>query len=72
MTKFDPKKSSYQIMFISMLKIWNLRCSSFFWIIKYVGLRLIIFTFNQDAMSFSKVFSTFDFLFLLILLLNIQ
>ena len=72
MTKFNPKESSYQIMFISMLQIWNFRYSNHFWIIKYVGLQLIIFTIHLDATSFSKVFNIFDFMFLLILLLNIQ
>ena len=32
MAKFDPIKLSVQIMFISMLHIWNLRYSRHFWI----------------------------------------
>ena len=70
MTKFDPIESSDQIMFVSMLQIWNLKYSKYFWIIKCVGLKSIIFAINLNAMLSSKVFSTFDYVFLLIILLT--
>ena len=69
MTKFYPTKSSDQILFVIILQIWNLRYSRHFWIIKCVGVELIIFAINLDATSSSKVLSTFDFVFLLIVLL---
>ena len=60
MTKFDPIKSSYQIMFVSMLQIRNLRYSRYFLLSKCVDLESIIFAINLDATSSSKVCSTFD------------
>ena len=53
---FDPTKLLCQILFISMLQIWNLKYSRYFWIIKCVGLGLIIFAINLDVASSSKVF----------------
>ena len=61
MAKFDPIKSSDQIVFVSMLQIWNFR---YFWIIICIGLESIIFAINVDAVSFSKVINTFDYMFL--------
>ena len=43
----------------------------YFWIIKCVCFESIIFTINLDAMLSSKVFITFDFVFLLIVLLTL-
>ena len=43
---FDPTKLLYRILFISMLQIWNFKYSRYFWIIKCVGLGLIIFAIN--------------------------
>ena len=70
MTKFDPIKSSNQILFVSMLQILNLRYSMYFWIIKYVDLESIIFATNLDDLSSSKFFNTFDSMFLSIVLLT--
>ena len=56
-------------MFISMLQIYNLRHLRHYWIIKYVGLEPISFSINMDVVSSSKVFSTLDSVFLLIVLL---
>ena len=70
MTKFNPTKSSDRIMFVSMLQIWNLRYSRYFWIIKYVGFEPIIFAINLHATLSSKVFDTFYFVFLSIVLLT--
>ena len=53
MIKFDLTESYDQIMFVSILPIYNLRYSTI--------LQLIIFIINLDAMSSSKVFSIFDF-----------
>ena len=61
MAKFDPIKSSDQIVFVSMLQIWNFR---YFWIIICIGLESIIFAINVDVVSFSKVINTFDYMFL--------
>ena len=41
-----------------------------FWFIKYIDLEPIIFAINFDTVSFSKVFNTFDYVFLLIILLT--
>ena len=35
---FDSIKSSFQILFVNMLQIWNLRYSINIWITKYVDL----------------------------------
>ena len=67
--KFDPIESSDQILFISLLHIWNLRYSRHFWIINYVDLEPIFFAINLDAESSCKISSTFDFVFLSIVLL---
>ena len=53
MIKFDLTESYDQIMFVSILSIYNLRYSTI--------LQLIIFIINLDAMSSSKVFNIFDF-----------
>ena len=60
MVKFDRTKSSNQILFVSMLQIWNLRYFIHFFIIKYVYLESIFFATNQDIVS---SFSTFDYMF---------
>ena len=70
MTKFDPIESSDQIIFVSMLQIRNLRYFRHFWINKYVCLEPILFAINLDAISSSKVFSTFNYLFLSIIFLT--
>ena len=41
-----------------------------FWFVKYIDLEPIIFTINFNTVSFSKVFNTFDYVFLLIILLT--
>ena len=69
MTKYDLIESSNQIMFVSMLQIWNLRYFRHYWIIKCVGLELIIFVINMDVASSSKVLSIFYSVFLSIVLL---
>ena len=63
MAKFDPIESSYQILFIGMLQIWTFRYSKHFWIIKFVDLEPILFSINLDVASSFKVFNTFDFVF---------
>ena len=70
MEKFDPIDSSYLIMFVGMLQIWNLMYSMYIWIIKNVGLELIIFSINVDVVSCSKVFNTINSMFLSIVLLT--
>ena len=70
MTKFDLIELSYQIWFFNMSQIWNLKYSMRFWIIKYVGFEPIIFPINLDATTSIKVFSTFDYVFLSIVLLT--
>ena len=70
MAKFDPTHSSYRIMFASMLQISNLIYFMFCWIVKYVGLKTIIFAINMDVVSSFKVFSTLDYVFISIVLLN--
>ena len=70
MTKFDPTESPNQILFVSMLQIWNLRYFEHFWIMKHVGFELIIFTINLNATSSSKVFSTFNSMFISIVLVT--
>ena len=69
MTMFDLIKSSYLIMFVGMLQIWNLKYSKYFFIIKCIGLELTLFAINLNVMSSSKIFNTFDFVFLSIILL---
>ena len=69
MTKFDPIWSINKIMFVSMLKIWNLRYLMYYWIIKRVGLESIIFAINMNNVSFFKVFSTLYYVFVSIILL---
>ena len=59
MTKFDLTESSYQILLVIMLHIWNFRYSKHVWIIKCVGFKSIIFTINLDFESSSKVFNIF-------------
>ena len=69
MTKFNPIESLDQILFVSMLHIWNLGYSRHFWINNYVDVEPAFFTINLDIVSFSKVFNTFDFVFISIVLL---
>ena len=64
MVNFDPTESLDQIMFVSMLQIWNLRYFRQCWIIKCVGLKLILFAINMDVASSSKVFCFLDSMFL--------
>ena len=52
------------------VQIWNLRHSRHLWIIKCIDLEPIIFAINLDVALSSKVFITFDYVFLLILLLT--
>ena len=70
MAKFNPIESSYQIMFINLLQIWNLQYSSYFWIITCIGLEPIPFVINLDVASCFKVFNTLDYVFISILLLT--
>ena len=72
MVNYDPIYSSDQILFASMLQIYNLRYFKYFWIIKCVGIKPIIFAINLDALSFSKVFNTFNFVFLSIVFTNLN
>ena len=51
MAKFDPTEPYTQMLFVSMLQIWNLRYSRHFLIIKYIGLELILFVINIDVVS---------------------
>ena len=69
MEKYDPTESSYQIMFVNMLQILNLRYYKYFFIIKYINLELIFFYINLDITSSSKVLITFDHVLLSIVLL---
>ena len=70
MTKFNRTESLDQlIMFINMLQIWNLRYSMRFFIIKCIGFEAIIFSINVKVVSSFKVFNTFDYMFLSIVLL---
>ena len=55
---------------INILHIWNLTYLRCFFMIKSVGFELIIFAINLDATSFYKLFSTFDYVFLSIILLT--
>ena len=71
MSKFDPIKSSNQILFVSMLQIWNLRYLIHCWIIKYIGIESILFGIKMNVVLFSKVFNTIDYLFLSIVMLII-
>ena len=64
MEKFDLTESLDQILFISMLQIWNHRYSRYFLIIICIGLEPILFYINMDVVSSSKAFSTFDYMFL--------
>ena len=66
MTKFDLIESLDQIIFINMLHIWNLRYFKYYWTFKYIGLESIIFAINMNVVSFSKIFSILEFVFLLI------
>ena len=68
--KFDLTISSDQIMFVSMLEIWNLRYSRYFFIIKYIGIELIFFAINLNVVLSFKVYNTFNFMFLSIILLT--
>ena len=52
------------------VQIWNLRHSRHLWIIKCIDLEPIFFAINLDIVLSSKVFSIFDYVFLLILLLT--
>ena len=61
---FDPIKSSFQIPFVNMPQIWNPRHSINFWITKCVDLEPFIFSINLDAMTPTKCFNKFDFVFL--------
>ena len=69
MIKFDLIELLDQIMFISMPQIYNFRHFRHYWIIKCVDLEPIIFVINMDVVLSSKVFSTRDSVFLLIVLL---
>ena len=70
MTKFNRTESLDQlIIFINMLQIWNLRYSMHFFIIKCIGFEAIIFFINVKVVSSFKVFNTFDYMFLSIVLL---
>ena len=69
MIKFDSIESSCQIMFVGMLQIYNLRYFKHFWIIKCVVLELILFAINLDVALSFKVFNSFDFMFISIILL---
>ena len=53
-----------------MLYIWNVRYSRHFFIIKCVGFELIIFVNNLDVVLSFKVFNTFDYMFISIVLLT--
>ena len=62
--KFDMIKSPDQILFTSMLQIWNFTYFRYCWIIKCVGLEPILFAIDTNAASSSKAFSTLDYVFL--------
>ena len=64
MTKFNPTELSDQILLVSILQILNLRYFRSFLIIKYIGFESIIFAINLDVASSSKIFNTFDYVFL--------
>ena len=64
--KFDLIESSNQILLVSMLQILNFMYSKYIWIIKCVGLELIIFAINLNTASSFKVLHTFDSMLLLI------
>ena len=69
MTKVDPTKSSYQIMFVSMMSLSNLRYYRHFFIIKCVCPKLLSFAINLNVALSSKVFIIFDYMFISIVLL---
>ena len=64
MEKFDSTELSDQILFVSMLRIWNLRYCKHFWIIKCVLLRTNLFVINLNIASSSKVFSIFYYVYI--------
>ena len=46
-------EQKHQIIVVNMLQNWNNKYSSYYMIIKYIGLEQIIYTINLDAASFS-------------------
>ena len=67
--KFDPIKSSNQILYVSMLQIYNLKYSRYFFIIKCVGLEAIFLLLTLMLHHPLTVFNTFNYVFLSIVLL---
>ena len=67
--KIDSIKTSSQIMVVSMLQNWSHIYSSHHRIIKCVGFKSIHCTINLNVATSSKVFSEFDYIFLLDVLL---
>ena len=68
-SKFDQTKTSSLFMVVNMLKNWNHMYYSHHKIIKYIGFKSIHYAVNLDTQSSSIVFSEFDYVFLLDLLL---
>ena len=66
---YNESMQNTRIFFIQFLSL-ILSTPSIIFIIKYIDLEHIFFTINVDAMSSSIVFSTFDYVFLLIILLT--
>ena len=57
-------------MLSSLLQILNIKYFRQFWIIKFIGFKSIIFAITMDVVSSSKLFSTFDLLFLLVIVVT--
>ena len=57
-------------MLSSLLQILNIKYFRQFWIIKFIGFKSIIFAITMDVVSSSKLFSTFDLLFLLVIVIT--
>ena len=67
MIMFDPTELVDQILFVNMLLTCNLR---YFRYLRYFKSILFSITINLDVALSSKVFSSFDYLFLSIVLLT--
>ena len=68
MIKFDMIELSNQILFISMLQIWNLMYFRYFWIIKCMGLDMIFLLLTW--ILFHPLKFLIDFVVLLIIFLT--
>ena len=67
--RLRPAHLLFQTPSVDMLQIWNHRHFRHFWIIKNIGLEPIIFSINLDIESSFKIFSTFDSMYISIVLL---